>query len=440
MKTNAFSYKREKAQNPYIGFTSFEHFRNDELYSDLIVKPENNMTETEHVECYPVPDYVEEKGRAQGYYPDSSVAYIRVLWKEFEPKKGEYNFAFIQDILDKAKANNQTVMFRLMQHSTRETDDVPDWLKEEIECPARPEGMRVKDTPTDQKFLDYFGKALRAIGERFDNNPTLSMIDISLPGSWGEGSHVHLFTEEQIKNFVNVFTDYFKNTEIIAQASHPWIVHYMNESAPVGWRADCIGRPNLTYERLPKFVVQIDEIWKKAHISFESYWWLGEWKRQGWDLDKIIETLLSWHVSTFNGKSLPIPWEWKDKIDEWVAKMGYHFQIDSFTFPETVSAGETLQTELAVQNVGVAPSYHKLPLKIRLVGAQTFEQETEIDVREWLPGSAKAQISLQIPKTLKKGEYKIEMSLGGGEYPQSYFATDAIENDGWYKMGETQVQ
>ena len=91
----SFAYKRECKQNPYIGFTSFQHFRNDELYSDLIVKPENNMTETEHVECYPVPDYVEEKGRAQGYYPDSSVVYIRILWKEFEPRECEYNYAFI---------------------------------------------------------------------------------------------------------------------------------------------------------------------------------------------------------------------------------------------------------------------------------------------------------------------------------------------------------
>ncbi len=89
-----YAYAREKKQNPYIGFTGFQHFRNDELYSDLIVKPENNMTETEHVECYPVPDYVEEKERAQGYYPDASVVYIRILWKEFEPKEREYNYTF----------------------------------------------------------------------------------------------------------------------------------------------------------------------------------------------------------------------------------------------------------------------------------------------------------------------------------------------------------
>ena len=30
-----YHYQREKKQNPYIGFTSFQHFRNDELYSDF---------------------------------------------------------------------------------------------------------------------------------------------------------------------------------------------------------------------------------------------------------------------------------------------------------------------------------------------------------------------------------------------------------------------
>jgi hypothetical protein len=54
----------------------------------------------------------------------------------------------------------------------------------------------------------------------------------------------------------------------------------------MGWRADCIGRPNLTYEMLPPKVEKMGEIWKKGHVSFEAYWWLGEWKRQGWDLDK----------------------------------------------------------------------------------------------------------------------------------------------------------
>ncbi len=440
MKTNVFNYKRERAQNPYIGFTSFQHFRNDELYSDLVVKPENNMTETEHVECYPVPDYVEEKGRAQGYYPDCSVVYIRILWKEFEPVEGEYNYAFIQDILNKARENDQTVMFRLMQHSTRESDDVPDWLKTKIECPARPQGMRVKDCPKDPKFLDYFGRAVRAFGERFDSDPTLAFMDISLPGSWGEGSHIKLFTEEQLKNYVNVYTDVFKNTLLIGQTCAAWLLHHLNESAPVGWRADCIGNPGSTFDLIPGRLKDFPNVWKNGHISTEAYWWLGEWQRKGWDLDKIIETTLGWHISTFNAKSLPIPFEWTGKIDEWIEKMGYHFQIQSFTYPQTIKAGERVETILSIENVGVAPIYHKLPLKIRFVGAETFAWETDVDVRKWMPGVSENKICVTLPVSAKKGEYKIQIALGGGEYPSAYFATDAREENGWYEVGETEIK
>ena len=430
MQKITYQYKREKKQNPYIGFTSFQHFRNDELYSDLIVKPENNMTETEHVECYPVPDYVEEKGRSQGYYPDCSVAYIRILWKEFEPKEGEYNYAFIQSILDKAKANNQTVMFRLMQHSTRENDDVPDWLKTKIDCPARPQGKRVKDCPSDPKFLEYFGRAVRAFGERFDSDPTLAFMDISLPGSWGEGSHAKLFTEEQLESFVDIYTNVFKNTMLIGQTCIPWLVHHCNKKTPMGWRADCIGNPDSMYRFLPAKVDAMGDIWTKGHISFEAYWWLGEWQRKGWDLDKIIETLLSWHVSTFNAKSLPIPFEWKDKIDDWIAKMGYHFVIDEVETQEQVKRGETLSLKLVIDNVGVAPIYHQLPLYIRLKN-ENYEKtfKTDVDIRKWIQGKYQEKLEIVLPKDIPAGEYELQVGIGGNGKQSVVFATSAKQDE-----------
>ena len=436
-----FSYKKESKQNPYIGFTSFQHFRNDELYSDLIVKPENNMTETEHVECYPVPDYVEEKGRAQGYYPDCSVVYIRILWKEFEPKEGTYRYEFIEDILQKAKENGQTVMFRLMQHSTRESDDVPDWLKTKIECPARPEGMRVKDCPKDSKFLEYFGRAIRAFGERFDGDTTLAFMDISLPGAWGEGSHVDWFTEEQLKDFVDIHTDVFKNTLLIGQTCIPWLVKYSNEKTSMGWRADCIGRPNLTYEMLPPRVEKMGDIWKKGHISFEAYWWLGEWQRQGWDLDKIMETLLSWHVSTFNAKSLPIPFEWQEKIDEWVAKMGYHFVINEVETQSSVGVGESLSVRLVIDNVGVAPIYNRLPLYVRLKNS-FFERdfETEVDIRKWVEGKYEENLSIALPKDMPLGKYELQIGIGGKGKPSVVFATDAPQDGDYSVLAKVQIE
>ena len=46
-----FGKKEEDGQNPYIGFVSYQHFRDEELYSDVIVKPGGGMIETENYEC-----------------------------------------------------------------------------------------------------------------------------------------------------------------------------------------------------------------------------------------------------------------------------------------------------------------------------------------------------------------------------------------------------
>ncbi|MBQ6613005.1 MAG: DUF4832 domain-containing protein, partial [Alistipes sp.] len=99
--------------------------------------------------------------------------------------------------------------------------------------------------------------------------------------------------------------------------------------------------------------------------------------RQGWNLDEIIETTLSWHISTFNPKSMPIPYEWQEKVDKWIAKMGYHFVIDRFTCPQNAAPGKTADVVLAVENVGVAPIYKKLPLVLR-IGDETTVTDTDI--------------------------------------------------------------
>ena len=440
MKKTTFNYQRERKQNPYIGFTSFQHFREDELYSDLVVKPENNMTETEHVECYPVPDYVKEKGREQGYYPDCSVVYIRVLWKEFEPNEGEYNYEFIEDILRKAKENEQTVMFRLMQHSTRESDDVPDWLKKKINCPARPNGMRVKDCPSDPKFLEYFGRAIRAFGERFDSDPTLAFLDIALPGSWGEGSSLDLFSEENIEKYIDIYTSAFKNTILIGQCGSPWIVHYANKTSPTGWRADGVGSPKHMNDLYPARIEHLKDVWKTAPISFEAYWWLGEWQRQGWNIDDIIQKTLDWHISHFNAKSLPIPWEWKEKIDEWVSKMGYHFVINEVETEEIVKRGEKLAIRLVIDNVGVAPIYNKLALNIKLKNSQGEEViETGVDIREWLPGKHTEALKIALPKDMKIGTYELQIGIGGNEEPSVYFASNAKQDGAYCVLTEVEI-
>ena len=426
--------------NPYIGFTSFQHFRGGKLYSDCITgRASVASTETENYECYPVPEGVEENGREQGYYPDNTVAYIRILWKEFEPKQGEYNYAFIENILTKAREKGQTVMFRLMPHSTCERDDVPDWLKEIMECPARPVGMRVKDSPTDPRYLKLFGQAIEKLGERFDSDETLDCVDVSLGGAWGEGHQA--FPVEDSQALMDIYVRVFPNTKLLGQLSNVDMLHYIGKKRPIGWRADGTGSPEHMNVRFPPRIEKLSpDYWKKAPVSFESYWWISEWYRQGWDIDDIIEKTLSWHVSTFNTKSFPIQYELKDKIEYWLTKMGYRFYLSELSYPEKIKVGEEITVDFVMENKGVAPIYNKLPLKFFLQSEEyTFEVETDIDIRNWMPGESRESVKVTLPEEMVAGRYQLGVSIGGGKHPIVKLATET-ENDGErYWLAELEV-
>ena len=424
-----FGYAPEAGVNPGVGFTSFQHFRGEKLYADIVVRPEANMTETERVECYPVSADAEEICRGEGWYPDGAVVYIRFLWKEFEPEQGVYNYAFVREILDKARAHGQGLILRLMAHSTRACDDVPEWLKEIIPCPVRPDGRRVKDSPTAPEFMELFLRAVKALGERFDEDPVLEAIDISLPGAWGEGHKLELYPDDIFERIMDTYAAAFPHTQLMAQMGRPELIEYAwnKHGVRVGWRGDGLGDPNHTENIYPPRIARITEAWKHAPVSFESYWWLGEWQRRGWEIDEIIEKTLEWHISTFNGKSMPAPPEWREKIEKWISRMGYHFAVESFAFPANAAPGDETALRLTINNVGVAPIYRALPLKVRICG-QVFD--TDIDISRWLPGVSSEEINITLPEVMPRGEHAVEIGI-----PGVYLCTDAPMKDGFYTLG-----
>ena len=440
IETNHFERRTDPVDNPYIGFTSYQKFRGDPLFPDVVVRPENNKTETEASECYPVKDYADQTGDEQGFYPNTEVAYIRILWKAFEPRRKEYNYALIEEILGKAKAQGQTVMLRLMPHSTRARDDVPDWLKELIPCPERPEGKRVKDSPQDPVFLQYFGEAIEAIAQRFDADPTLDVMDISITGAWGEGHRCDDYPREALERLADVYTHSFKHTRLIGQVAAPWLIGYACASAPCGWRGDGTGEPYHMTVKYPNAVSQMPDLWKSAPVSFESFWWLGEWDRLGWDIDEAIEKTLSWHISTFNAKSFPIPEKWRNKIRYWLDRMGYHFVLHAFSFPSEAQAGDTLQFRMQVENCGVAPIYNAIPLRLRMYNdRQDCVFTTDVDIRQWLPGDHTSEFEIVLPADVQAGTYTIALSISGEDTPLVRWETQGDTDGAFFKAGQIRI-
>lgn len=435
-----FSRRNPITDNPYMGFTSFQRFCGDPLYSDCVVNRTGNWIETESRECYPVPADAPQNGDSEGFYPDCRIAYIRFLWKEFEPARGEYNYGFVKDILDKAEAKGQSVMIRMMPHSTRACDDVPDWLKSLIPCPERPDGMRVKESPKDILFLRLFGEAVKKLGRAFDESPVLTYVDISLSGAWGEGSGIEDYPEDEFYRLLDIYIENFPHTELLAQFCNTKFADYVRSKRTVGLRADCLGNPLHMTELYPPSFDELSDYWKTGHVSLECGWWLGEWERRSWDFEGIIEKSLEWHISSFNGKSMPIPFHRRSLMESWLGRMGYHLAVTSVEYPTEVKCGDVLKVVFTVENSGVAPLYEKVPFTVRLssCGKKT-DYVTEADVRKWLPGTNSFVFEAKLDENTSPGKYDLFFSLSGSGFLPIRFENDLEETDGYYKAASFTV-
>ena len=119
--------------------------------------------------------------------------------------------------------------------------------------------------------------------------------------------------------------------------------------------------------------------------------------------------------------------------------MGYRFVIREVEYPESVKVGERAEISLKIENVGVAPIYNKLPLKLRIKGVKTQEYITDIDITKWLPGEYTETVCLDIPNDIDVGEYELQIAIGGGDKPSVAFANELAQDDDYFVFGKVSI-
>ena len=62
---------------------------------------------------------------------------------------------------------------------------------------------------------------------------------------------------------------------------------------------------------------------------------------------------------------------------------------------------------------------------------ETFE--TNVDIRSWIEGKYTEEIQIRIPVDFPKGEYTLQIGIGGNGEPSVVFATNALQ-DGDYSI------
>lgn len=448
--------------NPGIGFTTFQRFNGDRLNDG-----------TGWTEGLPIATFNQPARLAAHGYPNTSVAYLRLYWRFLEPEKGHFNWSLLDRALETAHQRGQTLMLRIAPHGTAANEDVPAWYRAETGETAKKDGAKGDWQATTEKWMidpekpayaREFGSMVRELAERYDGDPRLELVDISILAAWGEGAGSALLTEGTRKALVESYTKNFHRTPLVSQLGDPATVADTlagarnggsagDPAAPmVGWRADCLGdmggfdpKRNHMTDIYPEAVenLHLGEQWKTAPVSLEACWVMQHWKDKGWDPKYITDQAIKWHASTFNNKSSAVPEAWWPLVNEWLRHMGYRFVLRRFAFSSRVGPTRRLEYESWWENRGNAPAYKQYAPALRIANAHhSWILPIDGDARRWLPGDVVEDGSAYLPDGISAGEYELSIALVDpvSRRPGIHLANEGEQQDGWLPLGRFTLQ
>ncbi|MBL7698498.1 MAG: DUF4832 domain-containing protein [Chitinophagaceae bacterium] len=445
--------------NPGIGFNTFQHFNGDTLF------PGSGWSEGSPIVYQNFGGSTFNKN-----YPQTTIAYWRVYWKYMEPEKQEYRWDLLDQALDSARRRGQKLLLRIAPYgSDPKNTDVPEWYRKMVGAGTNfkynnPVNKWMVDAE-DPRYAQYFGGLIRALGKKYDANPDIEAVDLSIVGAWGEGGGSALLSEKTRKALIGAYTESFKTTPLLALLTDEKTNRYADTHGPhTGWRADCLGDLGFwakdqngwthMYDYYPQSIIQfgLQDTWKKAPVSFEICGTFLRWRDQEKYGEKevkyIFDEALKWHISSFNAKSSPVPAEWKPLVDDWLKKMGYRFVLKRFSYSRVVEANGKFLFDSWWENKGVAPCYVAYPVAVRLKNNQhSYVMLTKADITKWLPGDNLLSDSLSLPPGAVPGEYTIEIAVLNNKLPQHTnmnrtirLAIEGITPDGWYTIGKMNIR
>ncbi|MEF2247369.1 DUF4832 domain-containing protein [Paenibacillus sp. IITD108] len=424
-----------------------------------------------------------------------SLMYAGITWREIEPVKEQFDWEGIETKynLNYWGDRGKKVILRLILTyptgtNTPDRKDIPDWLYDELveaegaenagKWFASPDiGNGFAPNYSSPVLIREHERLIKAMAERYDNDPRIAFIQIGSLGQWGE---FHNWPEDLAGKFPNVsisdqyiqhYVDHFKNK--LSGVRKPFPIAREHQ---LGLFNDVFGAPGddwlkwtqQGWDGIKGYIAPVpgettEELAARSEVivadsAMPDFWKTnfsgGEFHsgnpRLSLDDRAIMETLrqlrdghTSWIGLTIGAVEENI----QANLDLLLKTMGYRYVIESVTHVPKAKAGKTIEITLDWANKGIAPMYYKWPLTFALAdhdGNIVPESITaqDNDIRLWLPGKFTVTSSLHIPKHLVKGNYTVLVSIidpDTGE-PGISLAIEGKRSDGWYELDSIAVK
>ncbi len=424
--------------NPHRGTTTFQRLNGDPLY------PDKRWNDSEcPLEFGPAPADL-----SNGRYPNTTVAYLRWLWDVLEPKQGRYRWDGVEAGLSEAARRGQTVQVRVQPYIGARS---PAWYwATGAKSIVEGRNDRAMDH-NDPLYLEHWGHFIRAFAERFDGHPAMESFDVAYGGSCGEtGGNA---SDETAEKLVDLYYDAFRKTQLVLMLDTHGSRYIMGRDQRLGWRVDCYGdlatkgqgqvpdglNWNHMYSAYPKDLYGAGAVdrWMTAPVTLETCGTVASWFDRDYDLDYIIEQGYMYHVSLFMPKSVFIPDECREKIDEFDRKIGYRFVLRNIVLPLEVRRQEAFKAEVYLNNVGCAPIYRPYAFAWRFT--QNGRSEVVLsrqDITKWLPGQVWFEDDITMPGGFEPGPVAVDVVLldPATRQPRVVFAVEEVTDDRWHPL------
>jgi hypothetical protein len=247
---------------------------------------------------------------------------------------------------------------------------------------------------------------------------------------------------------VDLYLRAFRRTPLVFMSDDAEVLDYALAQG-TGLRRDGVGSPwheqNWIGAKKYAEVQGMAKAWQRAPVVFE---WFGNYdylRSKGWSFEAGVDFMLNNHVTLINDNVGRVPAEAMPQLEKLARLAGARFVVRELVHEKKASRGAALHLEMKWANVGVGKLYHPYVLRFSLLdtdGRVCFTTDAKADPRQWLPGDYAVAELLQLPATLKAGEYTLAVALvdPAGERRPFQLAIDVPQNDDRYPISRLTIE
>lgn len=332
--------------------------------------------------------------------------YKRWCWDDLEPQRGQYNFSLIDRELVTAQQAGYTFGFRIMPSN-------PDDRPRSACLPAYLKFVSYNS----QLYLDAARALFVALGRRYDHDPRLGWLDMSLYGCWGEWNEScgeELMTAAFREQLINIEYQAFPDKRFLMFTDHKDSLEYALDAHrryQTGIRADCLGDQSIGGAQ--SALDLWSHLWMKAPIYFEYC--------DNPDFQQALDDIKTYHASIigdgdgniesysrYNVQKQSLMWQ-NYRLS------GYRFVLNSISFSPKLPVGKAFTIVTSWSNSNVAPVYHPWNVMFQLRNAShmiVWQGKSVLDLQSLLPGRPQPVIDrFTLPDTLRRGIYTFTLQV-----------------------------